>query len=148
MPAMSAPAPNPLPEPTRAAAPDAAARISRNLALASLLALVALCLAWELWLAPTGRGTLAVKALPLMLGVAGLLKYKLFTFRWLSLAVWLYVIEGSVRAYGDGGLSARLAMAELALCALLFAACGWHVRARLARGRALATAAATDTPAP
>ena len=33
----------------------------------SLLALIVLGLAWELWLAPTGRGTLALKVLPLLL---------------------------------------------------------------------------------
>ncbi len=121
----------PSPAPLVPARPDATARWTRAAAVACLLALVALCLAWELRLAPTGRGTLAIKALPLMLALTGLLKYRLFTYRWLSLALWLYVIEGCVRAYGDGGLSARLAMAEVALSLLLFAACGLHVRWRL-----------------
>ena len=40
---------------------------TRTLALACLLALIVLCLAWELWLAPTGSGTLAIKVLPLLL---------------------------------------------------------------------------------
>ena len=34
---------------------------TRNVALASVIALIALGLAWELWLAPTGSGTLALK---------------------------------------------------------------------------------------
>ena len=37
-----------------------------------------------------------------------------------------------VRASGDAGLSARLALAEVALCVLLFVACTLHVRWRLA----------------
>ncbi|MDR2992128.1 MAG: DUF2069 domain-containing protein, partial [Burkholderiaceae bacterium] len=33
-------------------APSPAVRFTRHLAVASVLALIALCLAWELWLAP------------------------------------------------------------------------------------------------
>ncbi len=55
----------------------------------------------------------------------------MYTYRWLSLVVWLYFIEGVVRATGDGGLSAWLAGIEIVLCLLLFAACAWHVRWRL-----------------
>jgi len=105
---------------------------SRALAVASLLGLIVLGLAWELWLAPTGRGTLALKVLPLAIPLAGLLKNRLYTYRWVSLVIWLYFIEGVVRAAGDGGLSARLALAEIGLCLLLFAACTVHVRWRLA----------------
>lgn len=91
----------------------------------------ALCLSWELWLAPTGRGTLAIKALPLLLAIKGVWRYRLYTFRWLSLLVWLYASEGCVRAYGDTGVSAGLAVLELLLSLLLFAACAMHVRQRL-----------------
>ncbi len=104
---------------------------SRALAVSSLLALIALGLAWELWLAPTGNGTLALKVLPLALPLAGLLKRRLYTYRWLSLMIWLYFIEGVVRATSDRGISAALAAIEVVLCLLLFAACAWHVRARL-----------------
>lgn len=105
---------------------------SRALAVAALLGLILLGLAWELWLAPTGNRTLAVKVLPLTIPLAGLLKNRLYTYRWVSLFVWLYFIEGVVRASGDAGLSARLALAEVALCVLLFVACTLHVRWRLA----------------
>ena len=44
---------------------------TRALAVGSTLALIALGLVWELWLAPTGRGTLALKVLPLALSSAG-----------------------------------------------------------------------------
>lgn len=109
----------------------AAVSRTRALAVGSTLALITLGLLWELWLAPTGRGTLALKVLPLALSLNGLLKLRLPTYRWVSLLVWLYVAEGAVRASTDAGLSAMLALIELALCLLLFTACALHVRARL-----------------
>jgi len=104
---------------------------TRGVALASVLALIALGLAWELWLAPTGRGTLALKVLPLLLPLPGLWRRRMYTYRWLSLMVWLYFIEGAVRATSDRGLGAWLGTLEVALCLLLFAACAVHVRWRL-----------------
>lgn len=115
--------------------PSAREAFSRNLALLSLLALIVLCLAWELWLAPTGRGTLAIKAVPLMLPVLGLWRYRMYTFRWLSLMVWLYFTEGVVRASSDTGLSAQLAGAEVLLSILVFTGCALHVRQRLAAAK-------------
>ncbi len=109
----------------------AAVSRTRALAVGSTLALITLGLLWELWLAPTGRGTLALKVLPLALSLSGLLKLRLPTYRWVSLLVWLYVAEGAVRASTDAGPSAMLALIELALCLLLFTACALHVRARL-----------------
>ena len=111
------------------------------LALGSLLALIALGLAWELWLAPLrpGGSWWAIKVLPLALPVAGLLKHRMYTYRWLSLLVWLYITEGLVRATSDTGLSAWLAMAQVLLCLLLFAACSLHVRLRLKAAKAAAS---------
>jgi uncharacterized membrane protein len=106
---------------------------TRWLAVGSVLGLIALGLAWELWLAPLrpGGSWLAVKVLPLCLPLAGLLRNRMYTYRWVSLVVWLYFAEGVVRAYSDRGLSARLALLEIALCLVLFAACALHVRLRL-----------------
>lgn len=104
---------------------------TRTLAIGCVLALIALGLAWELWLAPTGRGTLALKVLPLLLPLPGLLRHRMYTYRWLSLLVWLYVAEGVVRATSDHGISAALAALEIGLCLLLFAVCAVHVRWRL-----------------
>ena len=109
---------------------------SRNLALISLIALFVLCLAWELWLAPTGRGSLAIKALPLLLPMAGLWRYRLYTFRWLSLMVWLYFAEGAVRATSEKGMAAWLATGEVALSVAIFVACAMQVRQRLAAAKA------------
>ena len=108
---------------------------SRAVAAASLLGLIALGLAWELWLAPTGRGTLALKVLPLAFCVVGVLKYRMKTYRWLSLLVWLYAAEGAVRATSDRGGGVPYAVAEVLLSVLLFAACATHVRWRLANSR-------------
>jgi len=117
-----------------ASAPSSIA-LSRRLALAALAALIVLGLAWELWLAPTGRGTLAIKVLPLVLALPGLWRGKLYTFRWLSLLVWLYVAEGLVRATSEAAPGAWLAAIEVLLGVALFAACGWHVRSRLAAAK-------------
>jgi uncharacterized membrane protein len=115
---------------TDRAAPDATIAWTRALALAATVALLLLCLAWELWLAPTGRGTLAIKALPLLLPLAGLARMRLYTYRWMSLLVWLYVAEGAVRAASERGTGAWLAGLEVVLAMLIFFACAAHVRAR------------------
>ena len=107
---------------------------TRALAVGSLLGLIALGLAWELWLAPLrpGGSWWALKVLPLALPLAGLLKRRLYTYRWLSLLVWLYFTEGVVRATSDpDAYSASLAGLQVLLCLLLFTACALHVRWRL-----------------
>jgi len=73
--------------------------------------------------------------LPLALPLAGLLKYRMYTYRWLSLLVWVYFTEGVVRATSEHGTSAVLATVEVALCVVLFAACATHVRWRLAQAK-------------
>ncbi|MFY9811093.1 DUF2069 domain-containing protein [Aquabacterium sp.] len=105
----------------------------RLLCVASLVSLIGLGVAWELWLAPLPQGTgmLALKVLPLCLGVAGLLKHRLYTYRWLTLLIWLYFTEGVVRATGDAGLSQILAGIEVALSVVLFTACSVYIRLRL-----------------
>lgn len=107
--------------------------MTRAVAVGSLLGLIVLGLAWELWLAPLrpGGSWLAIKVLPLTLPLAGLLKNRMYTYRWLSLMVWIYFTEGAVRATSDGGLSAVLAGIQVLLCVALFVACSMHVRLRL-----------------
>lgn len=116
-----------------------AARITltRRLAVGCTLALIVLGLAWELSIAPLpgGTGKLAWKVFPLTFAIAGLLKERLYTYRWVSLLVWLYVTEGLVRAVSDSGAVIPLALLELALSLTLFTACAVHVRLRLANGR-------------
>ncbi|MEO6625863.1 MAG: DUF2069 domain-containing protein [Burkholderiaceae bacterium] len=107
---------------------------TRLLAVSSLLGLIVLGLVWELWLAPLrpGGSWLALKVLPLCLPLAGLLKNRMYTYRWVSLMVWLYFTEGVVRAWGDRPPGNWLALVQVLLCCSLFAACALHVRLRLA----------------
>ena len=105
----------------------------RWVALGSMVALIVLGVAWEMWLAPIrpGGSLLALKVLPLCLPLAGILKNRMYTYRWISLLVWLYFTEGVVRAWSDKPPGNYLAMIEVFLCLLLFAACSLHVRTRL-----------------
>ena len=103
----------------------------RSLAVALLLALVALGLAWELWLAPLkpGGSWLVLKVLPLLLPLRGLLRGERYTFQWSTLLIWLYAAEGATRMYTDSGLAARLAFVELLLALGYFAAAVAAIRA-------------------
>ncbi|MFM6993402.1 MAG: DUF2069 domain-containing protein [Rhodoferax sp.] len=126
-------------------------RLSRWLAVSSLLALVVLSVAWELYLAPIkpGGSLLALKALPLCVPIAGLLKNRMYTYRWVSLLVWLYFTEGVVRAYSDRAPSSYYALLEVGLCLALFAGCALHVRLRLRNAKSTlqsADASAETTP--
>ncbi|AVP57396.1 DUF2069 domain-containing protein [Pulveribacter suum] len=138
---MPAPTPFAPAQPSAAVGADVAA--TRWLAVSSLLGLIVLSLAWELWLAPLrpGGSWLALKGLPLALPLAGLLKRRMYTYRWVSLLVWLYFTEGVVRAWSDAAPSRWLALAEVALCLLLFVACTLHVRLRQRAARAAAVPA-------
>ena len=132
-------------------APDssvpASVHFSRRLTVASLLALIVLGLAWELWLAPIrpGGSWLALKVLPLCIPLAGLLKNRMYTYRWLSLLVWLYVLEGLVRATSEPAPGAWLAALEVLLGILLFTGCTLHIRLRLRTAR---EAGLTETATP
>ena len=101
-------------------------------AAVSLAGLIVLGVLWEMVLAPVrpGGSLLALKVLPLILPLAGVLKNRMYTYRWLSLLVWLYFTEGAVRAWSDKPPSNYLAMVEIFLCLVLFAACSLHVKIR------------------
>ncbi|MCI1192906.1 DUF2069 domain-containing protein [Calidifontimicrobium sp. SYSU G02091] len=131
--------------PAEPAAPDGVVRLTRAMAVGSLLAMIVLGLAWELWLAPTGNRTLVLKVLPLAIPIAGLLKHRMYTYRWVSLLVWLYFTEGVVRATSDSGLSAVLAAIQVVLCLVLFTACALHVRWRFRQAAGRGSAAVNRT---
>ena len=101
-------------------------------AAASLLGLIVLGVLWEMVLAPIrpGGSLLALKVLPLILPLAGVMKNRMYTYRWLSLLLWLYFTEGIVRAWSDKAPGNYLAMIEVVLCLILFAACSLHVKIR------------------
>jgi len=125
--------------PSHATLPSTSVAWTRTVALGSVLALIVLGLAWELWLAPTGDRTLALKVVPLFVPLVGLWRNRMYTYRWVSLMVWLYFTEGVVRATSDRGVGVPLAIAEVLLCLLLFAACAAHVRWRLRSAKAAVT---------
>jgi len=107
------------------------ARVAHLAACASLVALIFLCLAWELWLAPLrpGGSWLALKALPLLAPLFGVLRGRIYTHQWALLLILAYFVEGTVRAWSDGGISARLAQAEVALALVFLASATAYVRA-------------------
>lgn len=117
-----------------APAPRSAIETTRWLAVGSLIGLIAVGLAWEMVVAPLrpGGSWWALKVLPLALPLAGLLKNRMYTYRWVSLLVWLYFTEGVVRATsGESCASTLMAVLQTLLCLALFAACALHVRIRL-----------------
>jgi len=92
--------------------------------LGALLGLLVLCLAWELWLAPLrpGGSYLALKALPLVFPVMGLLQGNRRTYQWSSMFVLAYLAEGVVRSWTERGAGQMLALLEIALSVTFFAA--------------------------
>ncbi len=117
----------------------------RWLAFGSSLALIVLGVGWELAWAPIrpGGSTLVLKVLPLCFTLAGLWMNRMYTYRWLSLMIWLYFTEGVVRAYSDKAPGNFLALAEVALSIVIFVACVLHVRLRQRYARDAAPANAT-----
>jgi uncharacterized membrane protein len=96
----------------------------RTTASGALVALILLCLAWELWLAPLrpGGSFLALKALPLTLPLIGILEGKRRTYQWSSMFILAYVAEGTVRAWSERGPAQVLAGLEVALSVIFFTA--------------------------
>lgn len=109
-------------------------------ALALYLALIALTLTWEGWLAPKAPLGLwlAVKALPLLLPLFGLLRGRARAYVWASLLVLLYLTEGLVLAYTErsAGLDLRspwvYALLETALSIGFIVSATYCARGRVA----------------
>jgi len=99
------------------------ARAAALAAAACLIALILLCVAWELFAAPVkpGGSWLVLKAAPLLIPLFGVLHGRRYTFQWTTLLIWLYFAEGVTRAWSDRGLSARLAALEVVLSLAYFA---------------------------
>jgi len=99
-------------------------KLARAVASASLVALIALCLAWELWLAPLrpGGSLMALKALPLALSLPGIFSGRRYTYQWSGMLILAYFTEGVTRAFAERGPSQLLAGAEIALSVAFFAA--------------------------
>jgi len=98
-------------------------------AVASLIWLIGWLIAWEAFVAPLQPGSwlLALKALPLLLPLRGVIKRDLYTLQWSSMLILIYFAEGVVRAWADQSAASRhMAIGEIALvvvyyiCALLY----------------------------
>lgn len=100
-------------------------------ASACLITLIFLCLAWEGWLAPLkpGGSWMVLKGAFLLVPLFGILRGKRYTYKWLSLFIQFYLMEGLLRATSDHGLIQQLAMIETALAATLFVLTILFVRA-------------------
>ncbi|MER2554825.1 MAG: DUF2069 domain-containing protein [Thauera sp.] len=99
------------------------------LSSAALLALIALCVVWEGWLAPLrpGGSWMMLKAVPLLPAVFGVLRGRRYTSQWLSMLSLLYLTEGVLRA-ADPGLTGLFALIEVFLAVVLFTSTMLHAR--------------------
>lgn len=106
------------------------ANLLQVIASTSLIGLIFLSVAWELWLAPLrpGGSWLVLKTLPLLLPLFGILRGKLYTYRWSTLFIWIYFTEGVVRAWSDVGFSSQLATLEWLLAMTFFVAAAFFTR--------------------
>lgn len=97
----------------------------------SLIALTFLCLGWEIWWAPLkpGGSWLSLKAAFLLAPLFGVLRGKRYTYKWLSLFIQFYLLEGLVRATSDHGLAQQLAIVETALASIIFTTAILYIRA-------------------
>ena len=88
----------------------------------TLVAMIALAVAWEWWLAPlrAGGSLLVLKALPLLCALPGVWRRRLYTMQWASMLILLYFAEGVVRGWSEHGLSARLGWLQAALAVIFF----------------------------
>lgn len=104
-------------------------RVAWHVAVAAWLALIALALLWETWIAPLrpGGSWLAVKALPLAFALRGLLRADAYTMQWALMLSLLYVLEGAVRVFEPAPVR-LLAALEIALAVLFFAAAIVYLR--------------------
>lgn len=109
-------------------------------AAGSLIALIALCVAWELFLAPVrpGGSWLVLKVIPLLFPLRGVLKRDLYTMQWASMLILLYLAEGVVRAMSDPGVSAYLGAIEVALVCIFFFSSILYLRPYKKAAKALA----------
>jgi len=133
---------SPTPHKSAPPPPPALNPLLRRLAVASLLTLIVLCVAWE-W--RTGSPWGAVKAAPLLAPLAGIARGRIYTYQWAAMLSLLYVMEGAVRAMSDASrLSATLACVELALAVTFFCSAIFYVRPAKLAAKLAAKQAATS----
>lgn len=105
-------------------------KILHTTAVASLLALIILCIAWETVLAPLrpNGSWLVLKVIPLLIPLHGIWKRNLYTMQWSSMLILIFFAEGIVRGMSDTGLSAILGWVEVGLVLVFFTAVVLYLR--------------------
>lgn len=90
--------------------------------IVAMALLAALCIVWEIWLAPLREGAwmLSLKALPILLALPGMIASRIRTFQWWSMLTMIYLAEGVVRATTESGPVVPLAWLEAILATLIF----------------------------
>ena len=146
---MSTPLPLPADDNTERQRAD---RRRHRIACALLVALIAWILARELFIAPLrpGGSLLALKALPFVAALPGVLRSRLYTVQWTALLVLVYIALGVVSGMSDAWVRSRVAgWTEAAIATAYFFAALAYVRpykqAHKARLRATQAAAAEVT---
>jgi len=98
-------------------------------AIASMIALILWCVLWETLIAPLkpGGSWLVLKAAPLLIPLAGIIKRDIYTLQWTSMMVLLYFTEGVVRGWSDKtmpwlGWGEAAIVVVYFLCAILYVA--------------------------
>lgn len=102
---------------------------SARTAFISTLALIALCVAWEWFLAPLrpGGSWLILKAVPLLFVLPGLYRADNYVMQATSMLILLYMTEGLVRII-EPWPNFVLAIVEIALSLIIFLALLVHLR--------------------
>ena len=98
----------------------------------SAILLIFLGVLWELVLAPLrpGGSWLVLKILPLLAALPGLLRKKIYTYQWVSMASMLYLTEGLVRVTTEKGTSQFLAILEIFGTCIFFISTIFFVRTK------------------
>lgn len=82
---------------------------------------------------------MTLKAVVLLLPLFGILRGKRYTYKWLSLLIQFYLLEGLTRATSDHGMSQWLAALETMLSILVFALAILFLRSTRPTGEKKAT---------
>jgi uncharacterized membrane protein len=103
--------------------PSKVQRVAWHFALAAWLSLIALALLWETWLAPLrpGGSWLALKALPAVFALRGVLRASVNAMQWTLLLSLFYLLEGAVRIFEPAPVR-HLAWLEIGLACVFFCA--------------------------
>ena len=117
-------------------------------AAVSLMFIIALGVAQEMWIAPLrpGGSWLVLKIVPLLFSLRGVLKRDNYTMQWTSMLVLAYFTEGVVRASSDRtAMGVWLSAAEVLLALLCFG-CTLAYLAPIKKAARAAQRAAQETP--